>query len=311
MASKRKRKKQARAAAAASQIGNEPTTSVGKAITKAKKTKKVKVDKTKIISGFGKKPGATVIHAITTIHQSALCDVRLKDIPLDDNLTAKDVTCSSCKKYVVYKQLLELSAESESSAQSKASVQSESSVASKSVNVSKGVKKKKSAAKKPVPDKKAEVESGQEDEVIDGIMESLKGLMTHRLQKMEKRIMKKMEIFCQELVSERATFFIARKANNMYEIIHDPSRYVISDNITESDAEKLLQEYLAIETKWDGQSKPSPTWLSAIRKIHEKYFPKKMKDKGKRELKRRKPRPSLKRRKDRKPVERKIKRRHK
>jgi hypothetical protein len=124
--------------------------------------------------------------------------------------------------------------------------------------------------------------------------------------------MQKLEKYCQALLDARPVFFIARKANNMFQIIHDPSRYVICDNIKESDAEELLQKYLSIECKWDGQTKPSAEWLSSLRKIHEEYFPDKIKKKEeKRTLKRRKPSPSLKRRKDRKPEVRKIRRRSK
>jgi hypothetical protein len=285
----------------------KPTTAVGTAMTQAKAQDDInkKLSGTadvKVIKGFGKKPEGKVIHAVTDVDQSALCDARIKDIAFNVELTGADVTCAKCKGYAVYKQLV--SGDDEKPEPAKKSTAKKS----KDVKTKKGAAKKKDIPK----DAGAEDDPDEVNEVIDGTMETLKSLMTLRLQKMEKRLITKLEAYCEKILDARPLFFIARKANNMYQIIHDPSRYVICDNVKESDAEVLLELYLAIEAKWDGQSKPSSQWLSAIRKIHEKHFPKKApKDESKRSLKRRSPRPSLKRRKDRKPEKRVIKRRSK
>lgn len=305
MASKRKKKKQAKRAAAVNGNQTHPSTSMSDAMDKAQEEKKSKPEP-KIIKGFGMKTDGSVIHAVTNIDQSALCDIRTKDISISDDLTAKDVTCRKCQSYAIFKQALSTTTGHEPAEKAVAKAE-EDSKKSKDVKVKKGdaEEKKEEEKKEDIPE-----DTAISDDDIDGIMETVKVLLNQKLKKVEKRLVKKLEKYCEKIMDVRPVFFIARKANNMYQIIHDPSRYVICDNVKESDAEVLLQKYLGIETKWDGQTKPSSQWLTALRKIHEEHFGKDV-QKEKRVLKRRKPKPSLKRRKDRKPVIRKIKRRQK
>jgi len=319
MSSKRKRKKQAMAKAqAVSQPANEssssvesPTTSVSDAMVKAK----TNLPKPKVIKGFGSKTDGAVIHAVTNIEQSALCDARIKDIAYNDNLTAKDVTCAKCQNYVIFKQALESSG---------AEIpETKTPHAPKKKKIKKGkvvsVKDKPSVTaidevtedRSQTSDPSESVINEEQQEAIDEMFEKLKVMMDYKFKKLENRLQTKLEKYCDSIVAAKPAFFIVRKANNMYEVIHDASRYVICDNVKEADAEALLVLYLEIEAKWDGQSKPSKEWLGAIRKIHENYFPnRKIKGKTaeKRSLKRR-PKPSIKRRKDRKPEKRTIKRR--
>jgi len=322
MSSKRKRKRQALAkAASASQLGNDsapnsplpqPTTSVGKAMTKAKNNS----PKPKIIKGFGSKTDGAVIHAITDIEQSALCDGRIKDIAYNDDLTAIDVTCAKCQKYVVFKQALDLSkvalpeTEKPKPKPKKKKIEKGKVISVKDkppVATIDEVVEDRSETSDP-----SESVNEEQQESIDEMFEKLRTMMDFKFKKLEGRLQSKLEKHCDKIIIAKPSFFIVRKANNMYEVIHDASRYVICDNVKEADAEALLILYLEIEPKWDGQTKPSKEWLGAIRKVHEEYFPKKTAEKtgGKRSLKRR-PRPSLKQRKDRKPEKRTIKRRSK
>jgi len=323
MSSKRKRKRQALAkVASAIQLGNEsnPTTSVGQALTKAKETDlgdtKKSSSEPKVIKGFGNKIEGAVIHAITDIEQSALCDIRIKDIAYNDDFTAKDVTCAKCQKYVVFKQALAM-----------VEVNDDLSDKPEKPKQKKKIKKGKVVSVKdklPVATIDQVVEDRSEtsdpsesineerQEEIDEMFEKLKVMMDYKFKKLEMRLQTKLEKHCSKIIVEKPSFFIVRKANNMYEVIHDASRYVICDNVKEADAEALLVLYLEIEPKWDGQTKPSKEWLGAIRKVHEEYFPKKVAKEPdeKRSLKRR-PRPSLKQRKDRKSEKRTIRRRSK
>jgi len=330
MSSKRKRKRQALAkAASATQLGNDsatqlgndskpdsplpqPTTSVGKAMTKAKNNS----PKPKIIKGFGSKTDGAVIHAITNIEQSALCDGRIKDIAYNDDLTATDVTCAKCQKYVVFKQALDLLKVALPETEKPKPKQKKKVKKDKVVSV----KDKLPVAtvdevvedRSETSDQSESVVNGEQQEAIDEMFEKLKVMMHSKFKKLELRLQTKLEKHCSKIIVEKPSFFIVRKANNMYEVIHDASRYVICDNVKEADAEALLVLYLEIEPKWDGQTKPSKEWLGAIRKVHEEYFPKKVAKEPdeKRSLKRR-PRPSIKRRKDHKSEKRTIRRRSK
>lgn len=317
MASKRKRKKQQRAA----QQGNgqqPPKTIMAAAIKEAqkksedqkkpgpnsssppaekqepeedKKSKpKQKVWKKKTIIGFGSAAAtprvpSPKVHAICNIDNSPMCDSRIKGLEIGDKLSAEDIDCKNCLNYKAVKDLLELDQKT----------------------------KPKESEEKP---EEPETEEESETEDNSDEFESIRQMMDNRFKRMEKRLVKKLEEYCNILIKGKPTFFIVRKANNMFQIVHDLSRYVIVDNITEKDAEKLLQEYLSIEVKWDGQHKPDSAWLSAIRKIHEEYFKDSKKvEKPKsiethRVLKRRS-KPSIKRRKDRKPERRIIRRRKK
>jgi len=327
MSSKRKRKRQALAkVASATQLGNEsnPTTSVGQALTKAKETDlgdtKKSSSEPKVIKGFGSKIEGAVIHAITDIEQSALCDVRINGIAYNNDLTAKDVTCAKCQKYVVFKQALAM-VEVDDDLPSKPETKPEKPKQKKKIKKGKvvSVKDKPPVAtidevvedKSETSDPSESINEEQQEE-IDEMFEKLKVMMDYKFKKLEMRLQTKLEKHCNGIIIAKPSFFIVRKANNMYEVIHDASRYVICDNVKEVDAEALLVLYLEIEPKWDGQTKPSKEWLGAIRKVHEEYFPKKVlkEPDEKRSLKRR-PKPSIKRRKDRKSEKRTIRRRSK
>jgi hypothetical protein len=75
----------------------------------------------------------------------------------------------------------------------------------------------------------------------------------------------------QDIVSGRPDFFVVSKSNGKYSIIHEPSRYVIADNMSAESAEELLTEYIKIPEKWDGKAKPTKTWMTAITSIYENF----------------------------------------
>jgi len=246
--------------------------------TKVKVPKKKSSTEPKMIIGFGSKTKSHVVHAISNVDNSALCDIRIKDITANNDLVISDVNCRSCKRYMTFKQL--------------------------------EAKELKQDSPKPevIPDTEEIKDLGSEDNHEQYNLELLKKMINRKLANMEKRLMEKLKEFCTELIEGKPSFFIVRKGNNMFQIVHENSRYVITDNISESDAEGLLVKFLSLTPKWDGKIKPSKEWLSCIRKIHEEHF--KVEMPKRRSLKRR-PSPSIKERKDAKPEKRVIRRRKK
>lgn len=301
---KRKQKKQAQKnAVSASQMGNQPNppdTSVAEAIKKAEDKKEAAIEKvtakvnnppkpnpkpkkeksqTKMIIGFGSKPRSKTIHAISSVDDSALCDIRTKNIPINDDLVISDVNCQSCRRYMLFKQLDSKIKPLEKTAEPKTN---------------------------EPPKVQETTPTGEVNEPSE--IEMLRQLIFQKMRKMEKRLTTKLEEFCRELIKGKPSFFIVRKGNNMFQIVHEESRYVITDNVSESDAESILIKFLELVPRWDGMTKPSKEWMGCVKRIHEEHF--KKEHKPKRELKRR-PTPSIKERKDAKPEKRVIRRRKK
>jgi hypothetical protein len=274
MASNRKKKKRQQAEAKAN---GKPNTSVGDAIKKAKSKKHIKEDdpggqplpgdvkktknqkttdkakpvstpEPKTIIGFGSKEKSTTVHAISNVNQSALCDIRIKDIAFDDNLTAKNVNCSSCKRYSTYKQLL--------------------ATTTPKVDDEKPTKKDSKKEAEPAVSKKPKITEKQKAIAEESSeMHVLKHLMYAQLKRMENRILKKAFERVKEVLSEKPDFFIIHSNSETYSIVHDKSRLVIVHGLTIREAEKLLPKYLKIEYKWDGQSKMPQEWMTSVKAV--------------------------------------------
>jgi len=245
--------------------------------TNVDKPKQNKDEKTKVIIGFGKKNNSNIIHAISNKENSALCDIRVKDIAVNDDLSPKDCNCSRCQQYLAFKQLL--------------------------TKVKENNKKTKS---KTVPPKEQQEIIKQSDE-----WETINHLIRLKFNRLEKRLKDFIVETIEEVIASKPPFFIVKITPEKYSIVHDPSRLTVCSGLSLEQAEKLLQEYLEIPYKWDGKSKMPIEWMSSIKDIFQKIqTAKQKKDKVKlaRIIKRRK---AIKKeeKKKQKPKKRIIKRR--
>lgn len=268
-----------------------------------KEAKKKEKPKKKYIIGFGSKTqltddpdnkGKFIFHAVSNVDNSAFCDSRIVNIPIDKKISAKDCNCKACQKYVAFRDLLELEQKSEAKPDEKSKEKPE---------------EKPKPKKKPAPKKK----SIETDVTID----SVRQMLTVRVRNMEKRLWVQIKEYIDEALDAKPAFYIIQTIGNRYSIVHEKSRLAIVSGMTQKDADNLLPKFLEIPFKWDGQSTMPQEWMRAVKKITEK-FTLDLKT-PKRKIKRRKvktkksPKPKLtrniKRRKIKEKPVRKIKRR--
>jgi hypothetical protein len=256
-------------------------------IRKTDKKKKEKPKK-KYIIGFGTKTqltddpdneGRAIFHAVSNIDNSALCDSRIINIPIDKEISAKDCNCKACQKYVAFRNLLELESKTDQK-----------------------VEAKPDKKEKPKPKSKPKKKKAKADDSDD--LAPIRQMLTTRVRNMEKRLWDRMKEYIDKAFDAKPSFYIIQTVGQRYSIVHEKSRLAIVSGMTQKDAEKLLPKFLKIPYKWDGTSSMPQEWMRAIKKITEK-FTSGLK-KPKRKIKRRK----LKEKKTPKPkLARKIKRR--
>jgi len=266
MANKRQKKKQQAkmTPVTASQVSNN--TNMKDAMTKAKaevkkapakkpEPVKSKPEPRKII-GVGSANKGAIIHAITDRDNSILCDTRRKNYLVDVTLSPSHVNCIKCKKFKSFEKYLELKTPKKVEPVKKEPVKE-------------AVKEVKPAKKEPVKPK-VNIDIPPPGKVFSepDEFEALKTLMDIRFKRLrthlEKVILKKIN----EEIGKMPNWFITRKSNGRFQIIHEKSRYVFTDNITQEQAEQLIVRYSEIPIQWDGVTRIPKAFIGSIRKIH-------------------------------------------
>ena len=179
---------------------------------------------------FVKSLKGTVVH-LTNQNGIAFCDNRVK-INLDmceHYLSIVLVNCPRCKKTKKFQELIDKSSQKED---------------------------KKELNKDQKPEVQKEKES--EDHLVS--YSELQGLLKNKLSFQRKKILVQVEDIIKntvkEILSSKPDFIIVSKTNNKFSIIHEPSRHVITGDLSLESAQKLLSLYLNIPVKWNGIDSP-------------------------------------------------------
>lgn len=263
--SKKQKKQEVNKARAQKQSGKvKKEKPIAEAMKKAKA--KPELQSVRIVKGFqARSDNSKIIHAIVGVTGELLCDARVQGFKGDPKLTVADCTCKRCLSYSVVKQLLEVPMLKEKEKQTKAE---QKEIPKTGKDTSKktvfGVPVKKPAAK----------ESNQRDDdgLADALEEQLKSIMTIKFRAVETRLLKKLELHCEQILQRRPEYFICMLASQKYQIVHDPSRLVIISGLSQENSEHILLELCALPVKWNGHNSLPKTWISAIRKVNEKWL---------------------------------------
>jgi hypothetical protein len=277
-------------------------------VTDAEQAKPIPKKEGKHIIGFGRKDSKAAVHAISNVGNSVLCDHRQKGFTVVKELTTKDCTCKSCRKFGAFKNLAELEKKAVEYLPPKKKTEAVKPKRKDPERVAEEVAtaadKKAEADKskvsyippsdekpKPKPTKeKAKVDDDEDD------FAGLKNLIDIRFKRLETRLTKKLHAFIDDALLRKPEFFLIQNMTGKYGIVHESSRLVIVDNILEATAKEMLPKFLDIVYKWNGQDKMPKEWVTAIKDIIEKEMPKAKAELAKadkprvaRKIKRRKP----------------------
>jgi hypothetical protein len=263
---------------------------------------------TKAIIGFGFKNGKSLVHAISNVDNSSLCDHRQKGFAVVKELTTKDCTCQSCRKFGAFKNLAELEKKTIDDVPPKKKTEAVKPKRKDPERVAEEVATAadKKAAEKKVdptiipPAKKEKPKPGPTKETAkvddEDDFAGLKNLIDIRFKRLETRLTKKLHAFIDDALLRKPEFFLIQNMTGKYGIVHESSRLVIVDNILEATAKEMLPKFLDIVYKWNGQDKMPKEWVTAIKDIIEKEMPKAKAELAKadkprvaRKIKRRKP----------------------
>jgi hypothetical protein len=262
--SKKQKKAEANAAKALKQAGSKKKEKpIAEAMKKAEA--KTAVQSVRIVKGFQvRSVNSKIVHAIVGVTGELLCDARVQGFKGDPKLTVADCTCKRCLSYTVVKQLLTVPEKPKPKEKAKPEVKTKtpakSSTSPKTVF---GVPVKQKEPTTPVP---------PDDACVDEIIDQIKAHVNIKFRVIENKLLAKLEKYIEQVLHRRPEYFICMLASQKYQIVHDPSRLVIINGMSQENAEHILLELCSLPIKWSGHGDLPKTWISAIRKVNEKWI---------------------------------------